>query len=617
MRLSWSFLRLVLIAWVLVAGSVLLEQATGEQAEDIARSLGVSDVNDWDIRSLYRVRFQHVTKRPPPGQRAAERKSKLASRWTALRERIAELFPSRHTNPRTVVTFDKIATDFVNVGIVKLAKALDPPKTTPKSRTGKKGKVSTVVEPRPDVTVADVEDVTSPTKPARLDVRPKRRVTLLVDLPDFDLQDFDGLVEANLGEENERRELSKTTVSKSSERSSPQEFQLPDPPQRLVADSPCAGSTAAQGGVISKFLLLIATTIISMFGQSCKCNVELALRRRMRILGALYLFFLVQGDVGTLAGEEQGKGEVLTRRKRGWSWSSGSSKKVTERPIGWNFNNTPVQQQQYVPQQTVYVPVPQYRSSYTVKFGRPTQSMTRQLVKAALAVGVVGAVSAYSKPVQPSTKSPSQRAAEREKRRQQRLSRRSTTTAIPPVDGNATTTTAVPLAAPELIPVMVQDANKLFQIVYVRRDQIPPGGIPIATQMPFPPGTTMPGVQQQPFPFGPGAQQQQYPAGPGAQPGQYPLGYGAQPQQYPLGYGAQPQQYPPGYGAQPQPYPGPGTQQYPLGPGDQQQPYPQGPGDQPQLQQPSPDTQPQLQAPLVNYVTPPTVPVLPVPPAQS
>uniref|UniRef100_A0A182SCX8 Uncharacterized protein n=1 Tax=Anopheles maculatus TaxID=74869 RepID=A0A182SCX8_9DIPT len=127
MRLSWSFLRLVLAVWVLVVGSFLLEQATGEQADDIARSLGVSDVNDWDIRSLYRVRFQHVTKRPPPGQRAAERKSKLATRWAALRERIADFFPSRHTNPRTVVTFDKIATDFVNVGIVKLAKALDPP----------------------------------------------------------------------------------------------------------------------------------------------------------------------------------------------------------------------------------------------------------------------------------------------------------------------------------------------------------------------------------------------------------------------------------------------------------------------------------------------------------
>uniref|UniRef100_A0A182MK58 LEM domain-containing protein n=1 Tax=Anopheles culicifacies TaxID=139723 RepID=A0A182MK58_9DIPT len=269
MRLSWSFLRLVLIAWVLVAGSFLLEQATGEQADDIARSLGVSDVNDWDIRSLYRVRFQHVTKRPPPGQRAAERKSKLASRWAALRERISELFPSRHTNPRTVVTFDKIATDFVNVGIVKLAKALDPPKTTPKSRSGKKAKLSSSSEPRPDVNVADVEDVTSPTKPARSDVRPKRRVTLLVDLPDFDLQDFDGFVEeeSNLGEEKAESERSKA-VPKLSERSSAHE-PLPEPPQRLVADSPCAGSTAVvQGDAVSKFLLLLATTIVSLLVAS-------------------------------------------------------------------------------------------------------------------------------------------------------------------------------------------------------------------------------------------------------------------------------------------------------------------------------------------------------------
>uniref|UniRef100_A0A4Y0BPT3 Uncharacterized protein n=1 Tax=Anopheles funestus TaxID=62324 RepID=A0A4Y0BPT3_ANOFN len=217
----------------------------------------------------------------------------------------------------------------------------------------------------------------------------------------------------------------------------------------------------------------------------------------MRILGVLYLFFLVQGDVGTLGGDQST--ELLTRRKRGWSFSSSSSKKVTRRPIGWNISNRqPVQQQQYQQQQSYYVPGAQSQpSSIIVNFARPTKSMTRQLVKAALAVGVVGAVSAYSKPVQPITKSPSQRAEARERRRQQRLSRRSTTTAIPPVDGNLTVTTAVPLAAPELIPVMVQDANKLFQIVYVRRDQIPPGGIPIATQMPFPAGPAPLPPQQQ------------------------------------------------------------------------------------------------------------------------
>uniref|UniRef100_A0A182S8J8 Uncharacterized protein n=1 Tax=Anopheles maculatus TaxID=74869 RepID=A0A182S8J8_9DIPT len=133
--------------------------------------------------------------------------------------------------------------------------------------------------------------------------------------------------------------------------------------------------------------------------------------------------------------------------------------------------------------------------------------MTRQLVKAAVAVGVAGAVSSYAKPVRPSTKSPQQREEERERRRQQRLSRRSTTTAIPPVEVNATTTTTekVPLANSELIPVMVQDANSLLQIVYVRRDQIPPGGIPIAMQMPFP--VAPPAQQPQP-----GPQDQQQPS---------------------------------------------------------------------------------------------------------
>uniref|UniRef100_A0A182YA02 Uncharacterized protein n=1 Tax=Anopheles stephensi TaxID=30069 RepID=A0A182YA02_ANOST len=279
----------------------------------------------------------------------------------------------------------------------------------------------------------------------------------------------------------------------------------------------------------------------------------------MRILAALYLFFLVQGDVGTFAGQEQPV-PGLARRKRSWSWSSGSSKKVTERPIGWNVNPRPVQQyvpqqqqqQQYVPQQR-YVPQQQYYytpptqnrySKFTVSFSKPTKSRTNQLVKAAVAVGVAGAVSAYAKPVRTSTKSPQQREEERERRRQQRLSRRSTTTAIPPVEANGTTTTTepVPLAQSELIPVMVQDANQLLQIVYVRKDQIPPGGIPIAMQLPFPP------AQQQ--------QQQQ-------QPGQQ----------------EQPQQ-------------------------------PQQP------EQPSPVIQPQLQAPSVNSSTEPPVTVLPIPTAQ-
>uniref|UniRef100_A0A182TJR7 Uncharacterized protein n=1 Tax=Anopheles melas TaxID=34690 RepID=A0A182TJR7_9DIPT len=474
MRLSWSVLRLALAAWM--AGSFLLEQATGEQSvDDVARSLGVSDVHDWDIRSLYRVRFQHVTKRPPPGLRAAERQSRLATRWAALRERIADFFPSRHTNPRTVVTFDKIATDFVNVGIVKLAKALDPPKPLPKSRLGRKGKVVAVVEPKQEVMVqeeAEKKEVT--TTPAPKDARPKRRVTLLVDLPDFDLQDFDGLIEQQAdriiqaSSTTTRTPLSTEPATKSSGRAStppPQYPLLPETPQRLVADSPCASSAdaIAHGG----------------------------------------------GDVRGFQGEdERGDGTAgdLTRRKRSWSWSSSS--KVTQRPIGWNVNAKPIQQaqyprQQYYPQQQQQFVLPQqpkYRpavqSSFSLSFGRPTKSITRQLAKAAVAVGVAGAVSAYVKPVRPSTKSPAQRAEERERRRQQRLSRRSTTTtAVPPVEANSTSTTAVPLATSELIPVMVQDANKLLHVVYVRRDQIPPGGIPIAMSVPFPGEPTQ---QQQP-----------------------------------------------------------------------------------------------------------------------
>lgn len=271
MRLSWSVLRLVLAA--LVAGSFLLEQATGEQsADEVARSLGVSDVHDWDIRSLYRVRFQHVTKRPPPGLRAAERQSRLATRWAALRERIADFFPSRHTNPRTVVTFDKIATDFVNVGIVKLAKALDPPKPLPKNRLGRKGKVVAVVEPKQEVMVqeeAEKKEVT--TTPAPKDVRPKRRVTLLVDLPDFDLQDFDGLIEQQADQiiqassTTTRTPLSTEPATKSST-TPPQYPLLPETPQRLVADSPCASSgDAIAQGAVSKFLLPLLAGFLSTF----------------------------------------------------------------------------------------------------------------------------------------------------------------------------------------------------------------------------------------------------------------------------------------------------------------------------------------------------------------
>uniref|UniRef100_A0A182KGH0 Uncharacterized protein n=1 Tax=Anopheles christyi TaxID=43041 RepID=A0A182KGH0_9DIPT len=473
MLLSWSFLRLVL--FVGLTGSFLLEQATGEQAEDVARSLGVADVNDWDIRSLYRVRFQHVTKRPPPGQRAAERKSRLATRWAALRERLADFFPSRHTNPRTVVTFDKIATDFVNVGIVKLAKALDPPKTPPKSRVAKKVKLPPTEPKSPEVIVPGVEqqDEISPATsvPIQKDVRPKRRVTLLVDLPDFDLQDFDSILEKGTDQETSPpKPPSAERSSKSSERSSPITTKpyplLPQAPQRLVADSTagCAG-TASAHGTVSKFL----------------CGVR-----------------------GLSFGGDDGD---VTRRKRSWSWSSSSSSnKVTQRPIGWNINTRPppVQQyprqqtytqsaypqQQYGPQQAYYMPVVHSRPSITVSFGRPTKSVTRQLVKAAVAASVVGSVAAYVKPVRPSTKSPAQRAEERERRRQQRLSRRSTTTTTvsPPEEGNSTTT-PVPLAESELIPVMVQDANNLLQIVYVRRDQIPAGGMPIAMQLPFPAGS--------------------------------------------------------------------------------------------------------------------------------
>lgn len=246
----------------------------------------------------------------------------------------------------------------------------------------------------------------------------------------------------------------------------------------------------------------------------------------MRLLGLLYLFFLVQGDVqGTygnvLESESDSVLASLSRRKRGWSWSSGTTKKVTKRPIGWNVESkqqqtvqkpyptqqsyyvppqqshyVPPQQSQYVPpQQSYYVPTvqqPYRQGSITVFRPRPTKSLTSQLVKAAVVVGVAGAVSSYAKPVRPSTKSPAQRAEERERRRQERLSRRSTTTTtITPTtesttSSTTTTTTQVPLANSELIPVVVPDANNLLQIVYVRRDQIPPGGMPIAVQIPFP-----------------------------------------------------------------------------------------------------------------------------------
>uniref|UniRef100_A0A182QVE0 Uncharacterized protein n=1 Tax=Anopheles farauti TaxID=69004 RepID=A0A182QVE0_9DIPT len=245
----------------------------------------------------------------------------------------------------------------------------------------------------------------------------------------------------------------------------------------------------------------------------------------MRLLGVLYLFFLVQGDVGTY-GEvvepgANGSAPYLTRRKRGWSWSSSATKKVTKRPIGWSVGSRPssqkavqkpypTQQSHYVPPQpNHYVPTqqiyyPQVQQPYPVSYTRPTKSLTSQLVKAAVAVGVAGAVSAYAKPVRPSTKSPAQREEERERRRQQRLSRRSrTTTEIAPTTveaGNSTlTTTPAPLANSELIPVVVPDANNLLQIVYVRRDQIPPGGMPIAVPMPLlsVPTTTVPSATTQ------------------------------------------------------------------------------------------------------------------------
>ncbi|KFB39073.1 hypothetical protein ZHAS_00006397 [Anopheles sinensis] len=257
MRLSWSFLRLCLATGLVVGLGCLLEQATGEDAEDVARSLGVSDVHDWDIRSLYRVRFQHITKRPPPGLRHAERKSNLATRWAALKERISDFFPSRHTNPRTVVTFDKIATDFVNVGIVKLAKALDPPKPLPKrtSRRPKKGKLSTP-EPPNEVSVdSDPIDIPRSTEPTPSDVRPKRRVTLLVDLPDFEVEELEVTRIARQPEGSTKPSVSARTPTTVHPL-------LPEALMQLCTDGPCIGSTANVAQANSWLLLITASSLM-------------------------------------------------------------------------------------------------------------------------------------------------------------------------------------------------------------------------------------------------------------------------------------------------------------------------------------------------------------------
>uniref|UniRef100_A0A2M4DHX8 Putative secreted protein n=1 Tax=Anopheles darlingi TaxID=43151 RepID=A0A2M4DHX8_ANODA len=235
MRFPWSFLRpfpQVAIIWLLIACGycVLLGQATGDDGQA---------VHDWDIRSLYRVRFQHITKRPPNPvhPRMVDRRSKLATRWAALKDRIAEFFPSRHTNPRTVITFDRLATDFVNVGIVKLAKVLDPPK--PPKRDGK-GKADSTVEP-PTGTDADAETVALPdttTKATPDDARPKRRVTLVMDLPDFL-----GVQEDSAEEQYEEEDPNDLVIVKQSKlkRRTPG---LPATPMKLICEEPCAASVA-------------------------------------------------------------------------------------------------------------------------------------------------------------------------------------------------------------------------------------------------------------------------------------------------------------------------------------------------------------------------------------
>uniref|UniRef100_A0AAG5CWA6 DUF4794 domain-containing protein n=1 Tax=Anopheles atroparvus TaxID=41427 RepID=A0AAG5CWA6_ANOAO len=234
----------------------------------------------------------------------------------------------------------------------------------------------------------------------------------------------------------------------------------------------------------------------------------------MRLLAVLYLVFLVQATLAQREAapdpdqESSDDGPALTRRKRGWGWSSSPSNRATKRPIGWSVGETekkakrrpfvqppppppppaPAQQIYYAQPATgpIYsVPGP----TFTFQMVRPTKSLTRELVKAALVVGTVGAVKAYVKPVKP--QSAVDRVAQREARRHLRKNR---STTVAPATNE--TTTAVPLAQSALIPVMIQDANKLFQVVYVPHDKIPPGGIPIATAPSFPigPGSGVPQV---------------------------------------------------------------------------------------------------------------------------
>ncbi|KFB39074.1 hypothetical protein ZHAS_00006398 [Anopheles sinensis] len=245
----------------------------------------------------------------------------------------------------------------------------------------------------------------------------------------------------------------------------------------------------------------------------------------MRLLAVLYLVFLVQATLAHEGGASNGRdeepsgdgGPALTRRKRGWGWSSSPSNRATKKPIGWSFSETPKKPKRRplvlappppppgpAPSAPVYyVPVtgPVYNvpaPTFTFQTPRPTKSLTRELVKGALVVGTVGALHAvYSKPVK--KKTAAERAAERALREQRRHLRKNRSTTVAPATNE--TTTAIPLAQSELIPVMVQDANKLFQVVYVPRDKIPPGGIPIATSPSFPTGPGS-GVPQVAPPFG-------------------------------------------------------------------------------------------------------------------
>uniref|UniRef100_A0A2M4DIB3 Putative conserved secreted protein n=1 Tax=Anopheles darlingi TaxID=43151 RepID=A0A2M4DIB3_ANODA len=261
----------------------------------------------------------------------------------------------------------------------------------------------------------------------------------------------------------------------------------------------------------------------------------------MRLLVVLNLVLLVQvclggaivpgprEDSSSSSHSSDGSGVALTRRKRGWGWSSSPSNQVTKRPIGWSFGDTqevtvkPKKTNRYTQsaRRTTASPAFYHNVNVNVHYGRPTKSLGRELVKAALIVGAAGAVKAYSKPATPAPMTAKQRAEARERRRQERLARHGiTSTPIVPVtaavvEGTAATT-AVPLANSELIPVMMQDENKLLHIVYVPRDKIPPGGIPIATSAPFPGN---PGAGGQLPPAAPPVSPQQSPVGPvGQQP---------------------------------------------------------------------------------------------------